>query len=268
MRRTNLISTLATVALFIFLEVISIVMISRNSIIQRYKVVGAVRSVQTSFWRTGQKISYFFDYRRENERLAAENLALRQELDGFRRYYEGSQFDSIVPMSGFRYVSASVVKNSTNRQHNYLLLDKGAVDGIAEGMGVVTASGIVGIVNAVSDHYSYVISFLSKGQTISAKIAANNIFGPMTWTGRAPDKAHVSEIPAHTEVAVGDTITSSGYSTIYPPDIPLGVVTATSNDGVSLDLSVDMFQNFKSLRHVYIVSNIHSDELKQLTDER
>jgi len=267
MRRSNLIHSLLTVAFFIFLETISIIMVSRNGIIQRYRIVGSLRSIQTSLWRSRENVSYFINYRTENERLAAENLTLKQELDSARAIL-GFIEDSLTidTPQGFTYISATVVKNSTHLQHNNLLLNKGYAEGISEGMGVITANGVVGIVNSVSKHYSHVISFLSEGQSVSAKLKNDGTFGPMVWEGKSPHEALLYEIPAHTDINVGDTILSSGYSIIYPSDIPLGVVKETSTDGVSIKVDVSLFQNFKSLRHVYIVKNNNYREIKELED--
>ena len=46
----------------------------------------------------------------------------------------------------FEYVPANVIENTTHKQSNYIILDKGGKDSIAIDMGVITARGIVGIV--------------------------------------------------------------------------------------------------------------------------
>ena len=51
------------------------------------------------------------------------------------------------------------MKISTNTQHNYFILDKGSADGVTSGSGVITPNGAIGIIDAVSENYSYAISF-------------------------------------------------------------------------------------------------------------
>ena len=84
MRRSELFSLISTVLLFLALEIASIMMASNNSIVQRYRIMGGIRNAQTSMWNTSRKVQYFINYRVENEKLAQENLALRQELDLYK----------------------------------------------------------------------------------------------------------------------------------------------------------------------------------------
>lgn len=262
MRRSELISLISTVLLFLALVIISIVLASNNSIVQRYRIMGGIRNAQTSMWNTSRKVKYFINYKVENEKLAQENIALRQELDRYRTAADA--VDSTWKESGYTYILARVVKNSTNKQHNFIILNRGRNDGVETGMGVITDNGVVGVVNAVQDDYSQVISFLSADQRVSAKIAGNGTFGPLAWKGRSVKQARMSEIPEHTEVSPGDTILTSGFSTIYPPDIPLGTVTKVFDNGVSIDINVELFQNFGALQHVYVVGNNNADQIKQL----
>ena len=265
MQRSGLIGILSTVLLFAVLETVSVVMVSKNGIVQRYRIMGGVRNSQTAMWNTSRKIQYFINYRVENEKLAEENIRLRQELDQYKAIVESTDSIRVEPL--YTYIRARVIKNSTNKQHNYIILDRGADKGIKPGMGVITDNGIVGVVSAVDKHHCQVISFLSAGQRVSAKISKNGTFGPMAWTGRYIRNARMTEIPAHTEVAVGDTISTSGFSTIYPPDIPVGKVAKISNNGVSMDILVYLFQNFGAIQHVYVVEPNGKEEIKHLEEK-
>ena len=265
--RYGIISSLTTLLLFVILESLSIVMVTKNGVIQRYRIMDSIREVQAFFWSRNVQFKQFTGYRTENERLWDENVKLKQELEAYRSY--AALNDSLVleVSPEFTYFQARVVKNFTNRQHNCMLVDKGDKDGIVQGMGVVTDNGIVGIVNAVSRNYAQVISFLNTDQTISVKILKSGEFGPMAWSGRSVDNAIIREIPIHSTVAPGDTIVSSGYSSIYPAGIPIGTVDRTEEvNGVSKNLYVTLFENFKALDRVYLVRNNRADEIEELTE--
>ena len=266
--RYGLLSSLTAIALFIVLETIAIVMVVNGSVVQRYKVLGAVRSVESWFWARTSKISYYFNYKTENERLAAENLQLRQQLAGYAAAQ--AELDSVVRIiePDYTFIGATVIRNSVDKQHNYLILDRGEKEGVEPGMGVITARGVIGIVSAVSRHYSYVISLLNTEQSVSAKHAGSGAFGPMTWQGRDPGRALLAEIPVHVQVAPGDTVLSSGFSTIYPPDIPIGSVEDTHiSQGSSQELTVVLFEDFRSLHNVYIVRNNRGTEIQELYEK-
>ena len=78
--RYGLLSTLTAIALFLALETISILLVVEKGVVQRFKVMGAVRSAQSWVWTRTSRIGYYFNYKAENERLTAENLQLRQQL--------------------------------------------------------------------------------------------------------------------------------------------------------------------------------------------
>ena len=266
--RYGLLSTISAVILFILLETFSIVLVVNRGIVQRYRVLGAVRTVESWVWTHTSHIGSYLSLHAENERLAAENLQLRQQLalsEAARRALDST--DRIVEPD-LTCIGARVVRNSVNRQHNFLVLDKGRGEGVETGMGVVTPQGVVGIVGGVSQHYSYVFSLLSTGQTVSVKLGGDGAFGPMTWPGVDPGLAVLHEIPVHIQAAPGDTVYTSGYSTLFPPDIPVGTVaSATVSQGSSQELTVRLFQDFRTLHHVYIVKNNRREELEELYEQ-
>lgn len=267
MRRGRLIKTLTTAAIFIILEALAMTMIARGSLAHRDRILGAFSHLNEAIWNQTQRISHFFDFRRENERLAAENLALRNALAA--REAVAAVDPAAAPASPrdgrYSYTLAHVIHNSTGSQRNYLVLDCGEADGIRPGSGVVTADGVVGVVSQVRQHYCRVESFLNTSQRVSARIVPCGAFGLLRWSGRSPHKAILTEIPMHTQVAEGDTVLTSGYSAIYPPDIPIGVVRNISSDGVSLEMKVDLFQNFNTLYHVYVVNDREAQTMEEFS---
>ena len=67
---------------------------------------------------------------------------------------------------------------------------------------------------------------------------------------------------------LGDTVYSSGYSTIFPKDIPLGVtVDSRLKDGATWELEVKLFEDFSRLKYVTIVTNLDTAEMLNLEKE-
>ena len=266
--RYGFLSTLTAIVLFILLETLSVFLMVRGGVVQRFKVMGAVRSVESWFWQHTGRIESYFSLRPENERLSAENLRLRTQLARYAA--AAAELDSAAQVvePRFTFLGATVIRNTVDRQRNYLILDRGEQDGVEPGMGVVTSRGVVGIVDAVSRRYAHVISLLGAGQSVSAKLAGDGPFGPMAWTGLGPTEAVLREIPVHVEAVPGDTVCTSGYSTLYPPDIPLGrVVSSRVSQGASQELSIELFEDFRSLHYVYVVKNNHREELEELYEK-
>lgn len=224
-------------------------------------------------WGGTQSIKDYFSLRKANEALAQENFELRTRLARFELQEEEIWEDSIPGAAktagDFRFIPASIVKISNNTQHNYMIIGKGSDDGITVGSGVITGKGAVGIVDAVSDNYSYARSFRNFGMSISARIGQSGSVGPMEWDGRSRDRAILKEIPHHVEFHEGDTIYTSGYSSIFPPDIPLGTLGHSKVvNGATFEISVDLFEDFGAIRHVTVVDNMGKEEMNRLEEEQ
>lgn len=261
----SLIATTLSIGLFILLEVCAVLTIVNNGIIQKFKAVSYLRDVQNFFWEKEAGIDRFIHYRIDNEALVAENIRLRNEISAYRRHLEEG-VDTLHSADGkYTYVSARVIRNVVNSQHNYLVLDKGADDGISQGMGVITPSGVVGIVDNATRNYCSVISFLNSNQNVSVRMTKSGMFGPMSWDGVSTSGGILRGIPAYVEASVGDSLVTSGYSTIYPPDIPVGTVTGTTVvNGLLQNIEIQLFEDFRAIRDVYVVMDGDRDELNLL----
>lgn len=167
----------------------------------------------------------------------------------------------------FRYIPASIVKISNNTQHNYIIVGKGYADGVTKGSGVITGKGAVGVIDAVGKNHSYARSFKNHEMNISARLGKEGAVGPMSWNGYSSNGAVLKEIPHHVEFHPGDTVYTSGYSSIFPPDIPLGT-TGESRivNGATYEIEINLFEDFGALRYVTIVENLGKEEIKTLED--
>jgi rod shape-determining protein MreC len=87
----------------------------------------------------------------------------------------------------------------------------------------------------------------------------------MSWDGRSRNKALLKEVPHHISHAPGDTVYTSGYSSIFPAGIPLGI-TGNSKivNGSTYEIEVTLFEDFGSLRYAIIVGNIGKEEINTL----
>ena len=249
--------------LFILLEAACIYMVCNNGIVQRYRLIGELREIQGYFWEKYAAINEYSSLKKTNIQLASQNRELMEQL-----YLQKEQTGLIHPDTvqyPFSFISAKVVRNTCNTTHNYLIIDKGSKDGVVEDMGVITPNGVVGITRGVSENYSYVLSFLNTQQQVSAKIGHTNTFGPLSWIPGKDGMAVLNEIPQHLTVNPQDTVYTSGYSSFYPPDIPIGTVQGSKVvNGVHLSIDVKLLQEFRQLKYVMVVKNNNKDEKEKL----
>ncbi len=266
-KERSVVRNILTVAVFIILEIASVLMLSRNNQIQRLWIARISHGFMARTWGASQSVSNYFSLKRQNDELALENDRLQKLVRSYELAAREADPASkpVLADNGFNYIPATIIKSSTNTQHNYLIIDKGSEDGVTRNSGIITDKGVIGIVDAVSSHYSYAISFLNTELFISARLGNSGAVGPLAWDGTGSDRAILKEIPLQFKFAPGDTVYTSGYSTIFPPDIPIGVAGESKIiNGATNEIKVDLFQNHKALKYVTIVSNTRAAEIEAI----
>ncbi|WP_241498985.1 rod shape-determining protein MreC [Rufibacter ruber] len=166
----------------------------------------------------------------------------------------------------YTYRPARVINNSVRRLNNHLTLNIGAEAGVSAGMGVITSTGVVGRVKAVSRHYATVTSLLHSQTLISVRLKRNRSLGSIKWDTRDPETASLHYIPLSERVFKGDSVVTSGSGGIYPPGIMIGRVISVRKEldksfyTIKVKLSVD----FDKLAYVYVVENKRKLEMDSL----
>lgn len=249
-------------------------MLRNNGTLQNTWMSKGAQNFSGAVWGTAQNIRHYFSLKKRNDELALDNHALRLRV----AQLEAMMADSIsashspefVGTAGeFRYIPASIVKISNNTRHNYIIIGKGSDDGVVKGSGVITGKGAIGVIDAVGRKHSYARSFKNHEMNISTRIGKEGAVGPMTWDGFSSNGAILKEIPHHVEFQPGDTVYTSGYSSIFPPDIPLGT-TGDSRivNGATYEIEISLFEDFGALRYVTVVENMGREEIKSLEEEK
>ncbi len=263
----NILRIVLNAVVFLLLEAAALVMLSHNGRMQGIWISRGVHAVQAFLWGGAEDIRDYFSLRKQNRELAEENFRLRNTIREYG-YLTGVnlQTDSVPEViGGFRYILADAVKISNNKQHNYLIIDKGSEDGVEERSGIIAPNGVIGIVDAVGKHFSYARSFKNSGMVVSARIGRDGPVGEIMWDGMTPDGAVLREIPHHIPVHQGDTVYTSGYSSIFPPDIPMGITgEASVVNGSTYNIDVRLFADFGSVRYVTVVNNVDNREISVL----
>ena len=260
-----------TAAVFILMEVAALVLLSRSSTLQNIWLNRFSHRIMAMNWQTGENVRGHFLLREQNEQLAAENDALREEL---RRYQdldrlEEEQEHKAGDKGRFVYIPATVVKMSRNSLHNYIILNKGAEDGVHPHSGIISEQGVVGVVQAVGKRYSYGLTLMHSFLSVSARVGKNGLVAPLVWDGVRTHKGYLKGIPPHMEIPEGETVYTSGFSFVFPPDIPIAVTQGVAReDGATYSVSVNLLQDFSSLRYVTIVENPSRAEIEALEEER
>ena len=254
--------------IFVILEIIALSMVFQRNPLPHARFFELTQDINGFFYTQTSHFTRFFHLSDENSILVTENARLRNELASrpLASSARDTGFTLTKPGYIFDYIPAQVVNNSVNKQNNYITLNVGYRQGIRQDMGVVGPEGIVGIVRNVSSDYSTVISVLNSKFKGNVKLASNNYNGTLSWPGHNYREAIVTEIPGHINIYVGDTLITSGLSTIFPEGEMVGLVTSVERtpSGSFYELKVALSQDFKKLTRVYVIRNFSKTERDQL----
>lgn len=240
---------------------------------QHHVFLTSANAVSSAVYEVSNNVTSYFNLRDINEDLNRRNAALEKEVINLREklqnYAEKEFTDTLVPdndVDHFDFIVAHVINNSISRPYNYITLDKGAADGVQAELGVIDQNGIVGIVSVVGQRSARVISLLNPKLRLSCKIKNSDHFGSLVWDGNDPTVALLEELPRHTVYNPGDTIVTSGYSAVFPPGLPVGIILDDDRDHNEnfFTLKVRLFADFTALGNVQIITNNYSEEIASL----
>ena len=259
--------------LFILLEVISFVLLFRFNHYQHSVYFSSANAVAGKVYEVSGGITSYFHLKSVNEDLLDRIMELEQQNHNLedalgRHLSDSTELNSIrnLPNTDYQVFKARVINNSLNLVDNYITLNRGSKDGIRPEMGVVDGNGVVGIVYDTSTHYPRVISVLNSKSIISCKIVGSEYFGYLKWEYGDSRYAYLKDLPRHAEFNLGDTVVTSGYSTVFPEGIMIGTVDdmADSNDGLSYLLKVKLATDFGKVSEVRVIARTGQHEQKEL----
>jgi len=255
--------------LFLLLEAIAITFMVQSSNFQRSKLVGLNRQVTGYVFSKVDGAREYFSLKETNQQLAGENLELRNKLDQLSMSLDSTTVinELRLPIRYF-YVPSRIIHNSVSKQYNYITLDRGKKHGVFRDMGVISDRGLVGIVLESSNNFATVIPIINRDFRLSVKIKSNNYAGILQWDGASPRFAILTEIPFHVNILNGDTILTSGFSSIFPEGIQVGNIESFSLEkGNFYDIRVKLSTDFQSLFHVNVIRNYRQEEQLNLEDQ-
>jgi rod shape-determining protein MreC len=256
------------ILLFLVLETVSLSLFFNFNEFQNTALHNITDTFTGAINSTFRNISEYFSLRKTNQTLVEEMAKLHSRLPD--AYYKADVYsyfrrDTLFRLQ-YRYISAKVISNTTNKRNNFLMINKGSYQGIKNHMGVILGNRIVGQVVSVSSHFSWIMSMLNKESKISGKFKKNNQLVNVEWPGGNYRYGSVKEVPKHVEIKVGDTIITSGNSDIFPEGILIGTI---SNYTVAQDENFNygtiLFStDFNSLGYVEIVVDLMRQEKENL----
>ena len=263
--------------LFLLIEGISLVLIVRFNNYQGATFFTSAGNVAGSVYSMFMDANRYFHLKTENDGLLAQNVALTRELTELKEQLselhnqETLQNDSLVRSinSGYTFLTANIINNSLNSVNNFITLNKGSDDGVRPEMGVFNSDGIVGVVYLASKSRSIVIPLLNSKSSVSCRVKGSDSFCSLSWDGGDTRYSNLIDLPRYAQFETGDTVVTSGFSSIFPGDLPVGTVEKIedSADGMFYTVRVKLFVDFSRLTSVFLVGNDGHEEQSKLEEK-
>jgi len=267
---------------FLILETIALVTYLSGSLYSRSlgwyatsAVFGRVNELMTEGWS-------YVGLRPRNEELLRENARLRTAYTLLARQMQDAEAHGLLPrlhatdslpIDPSAVIIARVVNRVAHTGEVYYTINKGRRDGIETDMGVMSASGVVGAVMAVSDHYALVIPVLNPKIRLACTLLGQEVSGTLTASSSPnANEAILSNVPPHAHPQIGDTITTSGYSYLFPEGMMVGTIADSvparvkGSAGTFANYPVHLSTDFQGLRYVYVIREKPTHEVRALED--
>lgn len=259
---------------FLLLQVVSVILLTTSSKTHETFFAEAANAVTGNLNSRYSTLRSYFTLRETNRQLAEENARLKNQLPGSFQAPDSARInakdttvtDTLGRFRKYTFLPARVIGNTYTLQNNYLMLERGALQGVHKGMAVTGPSGIVGVVVESTGNISKVMSLLHRNSKVSAMLKKDNTAGSIEWDGADPSYLTLKNVTKSAKVAKGDTVLTSTYSSNFPSHLMVGTVAGITADPSSnfYTLKIKTATNFFTLQFVNVIENIRYTEQVQL----
>lgn len=272
-RLLEFIKRIYVVVLFLIIEVIAVWNYATATPYTESKILARTTAFGSMVSGAVNDVSNFMSLPEQNELLTERIARLEEELQqrdaAIASLMPDDEYRSFVDSldAKFCYHPARVVTMTTNRHHNYIVLDRGAKDGISKDMGVITPNReFVGTVVSCSEEYAVVMPLLNTRFKIGGRLVDSDYVCSVYWEGESQHEVTAVEISRYAEPKKGMVVNVE--SDRLPQDIMIGTIehskinASKSAYSAELRLAADM----PRLSNVLVVENSDQRQLDDLIE--
>jgi rod shape-determining protein MreC len=261
---------LVRVLFVILLALINIILLSvsanyphRFTVLDRVVLAGIV-PFQTSVTRvtrhsrkTWNHYFYLIGVREECDRL--RTLLARSETEKSRSLESElscQRLQALLDMSArtpYAVLPAEVAGVDPTGWFKTIVINRGTRDGIARGMAVAAAGGLVGHVIKVSDASAMVLLIIDPTSAVDALVQRSRYRGIVE--GESNDRCRLKYVVRKADVQMGDAVVATGLDGIFPKGLPIGTISGVMNPqtGLFQEAKLLPFVDFSRLEEVLVI---------------
>lgn len=143
--------------------------------------------------------------------LEAENIQLRKLLEATQRMES-------------KAVMAEILHVPRDPFNHKVMLDKGSQSGIQQGQVVVDDAGVVGQITRNSPWLSEVTLITDRDHSVPVQVVRNGLRSVVSGTGK-DGTLELRYVAVNTDIEEGDMLVTSGIDGVYPPGLPVAMVS-------------------------------------------
>jgi rod shape-determining protein MreC len=225
-----------------------------------YGVVAQVNGFASDVWTDYLDL---VAVRKENKQLRETVKILNTRLaDAGESIQASDRLQKLLQLKSSLHVpvlAASVIGEDGSSWFRTIVIDRGSVDGLREGMPVVATDGVVGQLVRVAAGSSRVLLLTDHSSSIAALVQRSRARGVVKGSGAG---RCAMEFTLHGEdVKVGDTVVTSGIGGIFPKGFPVGEVAMVKKGeyGIFQTIEVRPRVAMAKLEEVLVILQDHHD---------
>ncbi|MCM2357336.1 MAG: rod shape-determining protein MreC [Geobacteraceae bacterium] len=150
-------------------------------------------------------------------------------------------------------VAASVIGEDGSPWFKTIVIDRGAADGLREGLPVVASDGVVGQLVKVAAGSSRVLLLTDHASGVAGIVQRSRARGVVK--GKGGGRCSLDFTLREEDVKVGDIVVTSGIGGVFPKGLPLGEVTMVKKGeyGIFQTVEVRPKVNITRLEEVLVI---------------
>lgn len=235
------------------------------------------RGLMTAFspvLKPTSRVSGFFEHTWDNYinlvSVRQENIRLRDDIKGLNTrivtaeetQLANKRLEKLLGMKNSLKTATlpvSVVGEDVSSWFKTLLVDRGSSDGIADGMAVVSADGVVGQIIKVAPTSARILLLTDHASGIAATIQRSRARGVVK--GKGDGLCSLEFTTREEDVKVGDVVITSGIGGVFLKGVPIGEVTMVKRGeyGIFQTVTIRPTAKISHLEEVLVVLRAPND---------
>lgn len=193
----------------------------------------------------------------ENHYLREKNLQLNLELESI--LYAADENEKLRELLDFKrstklnIIPARIINKGIQTNVRSLTIDVGSLNGITENQAVLTPNGVIGKTIQTGQKSAIVQSITDNNFRLSVRVMPSGAVGLLRW--QENNVCKVYEVQKNVDINIGDRVITSGFSEIYPPKLPVGIVSGVYDERGSYQkvVNVNIQDDFESIQNVFVI---------------